>query len=172
MSGNQSSDPKSLSPQIIKLPNRILEKIGGLEAAKKAFGADVLDRLQRAIDGQADEFEGVIDTYVQDLNVVTCDAALFDGAAIAKAQDICHELRGISGTFGFHLVSRVANSLFDFLEEYGALKTDDKTTIYNIVRMHVDTLSAAKSTGMGGEELAAQVEQGLLSVVAKFKAAV
>ena len=153
--------------RMIRLPNRILKKIGGIEAAKKAFGPDVLNRLQDAIDSQAEEFEGIIDDYIKEMNLITADAQSFDANIIDQVRLISHELRGISGTFGFHLITRVSKSLWDFLGDFG----EPSAVVHNIVRMHVDTLLAAQATRGDGDAVALQVERGLQSVISKFREA-
>ncbi len=163
-SGDSKQPP---SVQIIKLPNQILEKIGGIEAAKQAFGPDVLTRVQDAIDSQAEEFVGVIDGYIKEMNVLSSKSAAFDAEAIEKTRLIAHELRGISGTFGFHLITRVSASLWEFLGEFG--KSSDM--VHGVVRMHVDTLIAAQTTGGEDDAVALQVEKGLRSVIEKLSAA-
>ena len=163
-SGKNNAPP---GVQIIKLPNVILEKIGGIEAAKKAFGPDVLTRVQDAIDSQAEEFVGVIHKYINDMNALSADAASFDAEAIEKTRLIAHELRGISGTFGFHLITRVSASLWNFLGEFG----DGRDMVHGIVRMHIDTLVAAQAASGEDDAVALQVEKGLHSVIEKLRAA-
>lgn len=158
--------PGKHAAQLIKLPNRILEKIGGLEAAKKAFGPDVLHRIEQAIDDQAELFQGVIDQYVREMNAASSDSEAFDQASMRKIRDISHELRGIAGTFGFHLASRVAKSLWGFLGEF----QEPNPAVYNVVRMHVDTLLAAQTTRGDADGVALQVEKGLQSVIHKLRA--
>ena len=163
-----SNDSKATSSvQVIKLPNVILEKIGGIEAAKQAFGQDVLTRVQKAIDSQAEEFVSVIEDYIHEMNVLTADAASFDAGAKEKTRLIAHELRGISGTFGFHLITRVSASLWNFLGEFGGASD----MVHGVVRMHVDTLIAAQGAGGEDDSVALQVEKGLHSVIEKLRAA-
>ncbi len=169
MDQSPAGKPKSKRVQIIKRPNLLLEKIGGIEAVKKLFGPAVLKRIESAIESQADDFADVIDGYVHELNQLTQDAAVFDRDVIEKVRSVSHELRGISGTFGLHLVTRVAKSLWNFLGEFD----EPSPVVHNIVRMHVDTLLAAYSKGAAsdGDAVARQVEAGLQSVVNKFRAA-
>ena len=167
MTQAQTQSQPAGNARIIRLPNRMLKKIGGIEAAKEAFGPDVLVRVQDAIDGQAEAFEGIIDQYIKRLNTVTIDKQPFDAGVIAEARSISHELRGISGTFGFHLITRVSKSLWDFLGDFN----EPTPIVHNIVRMHVDTLLAAQATHGDGDAVALQVEKGLQSVIAKFRGA-
>ena len=160
------SDRDTSRVQIIKLPNVILEKIGGIEVAKKAFGPDVLTRVQDAIDSQAEEFVGVIDRYIKEMNVLTSDPAKFDDVVIEKTRLIAHELRGISGTFGFHFITRVSASLWEFLGEFG----NASGVVHGVVRMHIDTLIAAQSASSENDAVVLQVESGLRSVIEKLRA--
>lgn len=167
MTQGQTASQPAGNARTIRLPNRILKKIGGIEAAKRAFGPDVLVRVQDAIDSQAEEFEGIIDQYIKRLNALTADKQPFDAKVIEESRAVSHELRGISGTFGFHLITRVSKSLWDFLGDFN----DPSPIVHNIVRMHVDTLLAAQATCGDGDAVALQVEKGLQSVIAKFRAA-
>ena len=66
---------------------------------------------------------------------------------VAEIHAIVHELRGLGGTFGYVLVSRIGNSLCRLIEVIDAV--DDMSL--KVLQAHVDALRAVITTRMKGD---------------------
>jgi len=81
---------------------------------------------------------------------------------IKKLYDMCHEIRGQGGTFGFTLISVLGDSLCKFLEDRATLSQ----RALEIVKIHILAMKAVFRQELKGEqpELAAQLAE-LLSTL-------
>ena len=66
---------------------------------------------------------------------------------VAEIHAVVHELRGLGGTFGYILVSRIGNSLCRFVEVIDAV--DDMSL--TVPQAHVDALRAVITTRIKGD---------------------
>ncbi len=156
------------SAQIIQVPNTLRSKIGPGSGIDKALvrGAD------KAIAEQAGSFleraredVGRLGQMATDLEAATDPEAA--DTAKGKIYAINHELRGEAGSYGFKLMSTIANMLCRYLEAL----PEGEAPIPAIVRAHIDALRAIASGNISGDggEVGQELVKGLGLVVAKLQ---
>ncbi len=154
--------------QIIQVPNLLRAKIGpgkGIDKAlvQKADQAIVeqsgifLERARndiQTLDGKTTAMEDATDDSVRKI-------------AQQEAYAIVHELRGEAGTYGYKLVSTIANAQCRYIEDLA----EDTTAVPAIIRAHTDALRAVIGgdiTGDGGE-VGKELNENLRLLVAKLQ---
>lgn len=155
---------------LVKNPNRKLkEAIGSDVSAEKIFDPDNIRQAQQVIMNMKDEYT----SWVQ------ADVGKMDAIYVALSSDMDSEepwailsrtafaMMGQAGTFGYHMASAVAKSLYDYVESKP--KPDASSLV--ILRKHIDTLYVIFSqeiTG-GDESLGQEVVDTLHSLIEKYQ---
>jgi len=141
-------------PQIITPPNTLKAKIsiGG----PNAVDSDALERAEQVIANMADSY---LDWVEQDLRKIS---ATYDRLVagsddretdLKRVFEVAHDMKGQGGSFGFELITAVANNLCRLLERF-----DDSTKhqVQNeAVRIHIDAMKliiSSRMRGDGGEQ--------------------
>lgn len=138
---------------------RLARRPGGVER-------DVaLERAQAAVDAIKPDFKLWIDREFDALNTALAqiDKRPGDKAALTRALHSCAQLRDVSGTMGYELVTFVARTLCDILEAYIAGAAYDK----EVVECHTNAFMLARQEQyrhLTPEEVP-EMTQGLLRVV-------
>ncbi len=141
-------------PQIITPPNTLKDKvaIGG----PNAVDLDALERAEQVIANMADSY---LDWVEEDLRKIS---ATYDRLVagsddretdLKRVFEVAHDMKGQGGSFGFELITAVANNLCRLLERF-----DDSTKhqVQNeAVRIHIDAMKliiSSRMRGDGGEQ--------------------
>lgn len=174
-----SSDDRDSKPANAATTVEVLHPPNLLKIRASAPGGKTLDEMVTA-------GNSVVSTFAQDYSLVAeADILEIDGIAAAmrqaplKADDFKQELmrvalnlKGQAATMGYPLVTEVATSLTDFLDDMKKASrrlADDPKTALPAVQFHVEALRilmAKNVTGRGGETEQALVE-ALKRIVAK-----
>ena len=151
--------------QFIQNPNSIKSRV------KVVHGKDANDLISMAdqsVKKLAGEFGNILKENVRELTEQRPLLGKNDKRedAIEAIRRVLHDLRGQAGTFGYPLVSSVADNTVRFIDkmrEPGAVEG-------NIIGMHLDALTVIATNDMKGDGGAAgkQLIDGLRQVVRKY----
>jgi hypothetical protein len=138
---------------------RLARRPGGVEREV------ALEQAQAAVDEIKPEFTVWIDHEFNALNfaLAEIDSDPHDKGAMERAFHSCSQLRDVSGTMGYELVTFVARTLCDILEAYIAGAAYDK----DVVECHTNAFMLARLEQyrhLTPEEVP-EMTQGLLRVV-------
>ncbi len=154
--------------QIIQVPNALPAKLG----PGKGIDDALVERADQAIEQQAGSFLERLVEEVQHLVRLTTELEdAPDQAALSAAQQKIyaanHEMRGEAGTYGFALVTGIANALCRYVE---GLPTGT-LAVPAVVRAHTDALRAVIRDSVSGDGGAAGKEllQGLQLLAEKMQ---
>lgn len=138
---------------------RLARRPGGIERDA------ALERAQAAVDDLKPDFSNWINSEFDALNAALADVAgdPKDKAALQRAFHSCAQLRDVSGTMGYDLVTFVARTLCDILEAYIAGAAYDK----EVVECHSNAFMLARLEQYRHltPEQVPEMTEGLLRVV-------
>jgi hypothetical protein len=138
---------------------RLARRPGGMERDA------ALDRAQAAVDELKPDFSNWMNAEFDALNAALADVARDpkDKAALQLAFHSCAQLRDVSGTMGYELVTFVARTLCDILEAYLAGAAYDK----EVVECHTNAFMLARMEQYHHltPEQVPEMTEGLLRVV-------
>lgn len=138
---------------------RLARRPGGIERDA------ALERAQAAVDDLKPDFSNWINSEFDALNAALADVAgdHKDKAALQRAFHSCAQLRDVSGTMGYDLVTFVARTLCDILEAYIAGAAYDK----EVVECHSNAFMLARLEQYRHltPEQVPEMTEGLLRVV-------
>lgn len=154
--------------QVIQVPNTLRSKIGpgtGIDktlvrSADKAIAEQVGPFLERT----RDEIKK-LDRLTADLETATDPEA----GESAKRQIYAanHEMRGEAGSYGYKLISNIANALCRYLE----FLPDGASPVPSVVRAHTDALRAVIGGNIAGDggDVGKELMKSLGLLVAKLQ---
>lgn len=157
----------SRRPQIIDRPNQLLMKLGNPKNISMKLDPKTLKEIETAIDQQSGQFQAVLEESLAKLNALIGQAGDFDEEIKDQVRAVAHELKGVAGTFGYHLLTEIANSLQLFLEEVEGVPDYTRS----IASMHVNAMNAAASIKGQPDDTSKQVVEGLKVMIQKFTVA-
>lgn len=124
------------------------------ETAVKGAGPSletILERVSAGIDDLKQEYESELQVELKRLGDAAAEMAGADdaeqAAALQEIYDLAHEIRGLAGSFGYPLLTKVANALCGFIERKAARPA--KTV--EVVECHVGALRAVAAGGVTGD---------------------
>lgn len=154
--------------QIIQVPNLLRAKIGPGKGIDKAL----VQKADQAISAKAGEFLDRARDEIQllDQKTAAMEAATDDAVckiAQQEAYAIVHELRGEAGTYGYKLVSTIANAQCRYIEDLA----EGTTAVPAIIRAHTDALRAVVGGDINGDggEVGKELNENLRLLVAKLQ---
>lgn len=153
--------------QIIDRPNELLVKLGNPKNISMKLDPKTLKEIETAIDQQSGQFQAVLEDSLTKLNALTGQDGVFDEEIKDQVRSVAHELKGVAGTFGYHLLTEIAHSLQLFLEEVEGVPDYTRS----IASMHVNAMNAAASIKGQPDDTSKQVVDGLKVMIQKFTAA-
>jgi hypothetical protein len=138
---------KGGSFKFVKPPKRLSEKVGSQGGVDLA---DALSRADQALANLTGDFPAICGGWIQSLTAAIAD----DGAQLSPATrlallSIANDIRGQGGTFGYPLITLVADSLVKFVD----LRENSSEVDASIVRIHIQALEGLvrdNVTGDGG----------------------
>lgn len=144
--------------------------------AKVSYGPDGIDektlaKAEAAIAGLGDEFVQWIDQDIKAAQHKFDDAAELPEAerhhAMGELFAILHDMRGQGGSFGYPLITTIANGVCRFIEsrsKYGPHEMD-------AVQLHIDALRMVVGERLSGDGgyVGEKMLKGLEKVLAKFE---
>ena len=144
-----------------------------MKVTKGGPGAITAADLERADKNLVTNFGAQFTDWITD-DIKRLDAALSEistsgagqTAAIERFSEIVHEVRGLGGTFGYEMITAIADQLFRMLEKFDAVGPEQVAA----VRVHLEAMKvivAERITGDGGER-GRQVLAGLQGVYRKY----
>lgn len=163
--GNDDQGSKKAGVEIINPPNTIKEKVSGSGGPTP----EMLARAEAAIAEMSDDYP---DWAAKDVDALEALVAKLspgiatDDEPVREAFRKAHDMRGQGGSFGYPLMTRIANSFCRFTETVESLDAD----AIGILETHVDAMRAVignKVKGTGGD-VGAQIADGLDAAVQKY----
>jgi tryptophan 2,3-dioxygenase len=157
--------PKSDSVQIFNPPHLLKHKVKGGGGPSP----EMLAKAQEAISKMSDDYPTWAIQDVDRLEGHVATLAAGDetkGEKVREAFHVAHDMRGQGGSFGYPLVTRIANSFCRFTEK---METLDDGAI-GILQTHVNALRAVignRVSGTGGAT-GTQIADGLEQAVQKY----
>ncbi|MHA1565498.1 MAG: hypothetical protein ACTSX7_09315 [Alphaproteobacteria bacterium] len=154
--------------QIIQVPNTLRAKIGPGTGIDKAL----VEKADQAIVAKAGDFLARTRDDIQTLDQKTTviEDTADDGArqiAQQEAYAITHELRGEAGSYGYKLISTVANAQCRYIEDL----PEGTMAVPAIVRAHTDALRAIVGGDISGDggKVGQELIKNLSLLVAKLQ---
>lgn len=141
-------------PRLIKASQELRRK-----AVNRSKGLDFVlppemkQRLEGVIAAAAPSFEQDILARLAELRHLLAGVGHDDFALIflmPQLRELAFDIKGMAGTFGYHLLSDLAKGLKDFLEQIDMPKSLE----FDLVAIHIDAiyvLLAQRITGQGGD---------------------
>lgn len=162
MSNNDSSQN---SAQIINPPHMIKNKVSGSGGPS----AEMLAKAEAAISKMADDYPTWAIHDVDRLGDMLKSAKTGVGNGkelLDEAFKLAHDMRGQGGSFGYPLMTRIANSFCRYVEK---LEEVDKSAL-EICNAHVTSMHAVLTNRVKGDggKIGAQIAAGLEQAVEKY----
>lgn len=161
---------KQVRVRFYRFRNRLKEKAAGLGAGggkSAGFSKEALERAEAEFEKMAEDYPDWVGSYTQQLyaeNKLLAERPMAQrGNIFSRINLLAHELKGQGGTFGYPLVSRFAESLYNFTGSNAA--TSDNHLA--IVKAHIDAINAVikgrvKGDGAGmGEQLSKELDAAI-----------
>ncbi len=162
-------DPKGkIKVRYFRLRNRLKEKAGtGQSREPGKFAMKALEQAMAELDKFSDDYPDWVQGQVRELYDLFRKAKDKDESRRAiefkRLNEIAHDMRGQGGTFGYPLVTTVADSLYK-LTVTRALTSESHL---EIVKSHIDTMNAVIKErvegdgGLMGRELLTALEKAI-----------
>lgn len=152
---------------MITPPNTLATRVSG----SGPISADVLKKAEAAVTKHTKSFEENAKSTVETMQALLegLGASGPDNAdAIYQIHRKAHDIRGQGGTFGYHLVTNIGDSLFKYTE---SLKTCDKNSLA-VLNAHVDAIRAVLVNKVIGDNdpVGREIAAGLDAAVRKYSA--
>ncbi|MBT5263258.1 MAG: hypothetical protein HOL85_00385 [Rhodospirillaceae bacterium] len=169
MSSDPQVNPKLSKFEIIENPNKIKLKAKPLPGRS---ADSMLKKANSAVAEMSGDFELIYSTEIE-LLAREIDHARQDpirvGEAIDKIRNSLHDLRGQAGTFGFPLVSKIADSGCKYIDRQDNFGIVELT----VLGVHVDGLRAVKHEALRGDggPLGQKLLKGIVAVIKKHEPA-
>ena len=154
--------------QIIDPPNLLKAKVGG----ELEYDQVLVDKAEAALAELSEEYtawlEGDIAELTRLLEKMTSDPAVARPHLEAMAR-LVHEIRGQAGTFGYPLVTTLADSLFNLLDGVD----EPGTQQFELIVTHVEAIKVVRRENIRGDggtlgrELVAGVKKAVERAVAE-----
>ncbi|MBW7851255.1 MAG: Hpt domain-containing protein [Rhodospirillales bacterium] len=151
--------------EIIKPPSTLKGKVS---YGPDGVNPDVLDKAEALIAGmQGDYLEWVQDDLKKAQEFF--DRAVADAAGrmghLKEVYHVAHDIKGQGGSFGYPLMTAIANQLCRYLEHLEEAATAD----LDLVKVHIDALRLVIGSRMQGDggTAGANIMRGLEAVIAK-----
>jgi HPt (histidine-containing phosphotransfer) domain-containing protein len=114
--------------------------------------AELLAKADAAVGALKAEFEAGAEERIRELMVIfksRWESRVSRDAAIKEMRQLCHDLKGEAGSFGYPLITQIADLFGDYLRE-----TEAKAQRPEAVKSYIDTFSlvwAQRIQGDGGQ---------------------
>lgn len=146
-------DPRSkIKVRHFRLRNRLKDKaLGGGSREPGSFAFEALERAMAELEKFSEDYPDWVKDQLRELydHVRKADQADENrrAAEFKRINEVAHDMRGQGGTFGYPLVTTVADSLYKFTAAR-ALTGDDQV---QIVKAHIDTMNAVINERIEGD---------------------
>lgn len=163
-----ADQPKS---QIIQPPAPLSGKVR--EGGPGAVDAARLARADRVVEAMADEYLETVKEDLVRLSVAFSQAGNSSEdrkSGLEAVFEVAHNIKGQGGSFGYGLMTVVANNLCLYLDSLDGEAADRQM---DVIGLHIAVLQLVIRQGMKGEggEIGQQLVDGLQKVAAKISAA-
>lgn len=164
---NEESGGAKADVQIITPPNTLKHKVTGSGGPTP----DMLAKAEAAISQMSEDYPNWALADVDRLDAMVKEARPADAngkEVLGEAFKLAHDMRGQGGSFGYPLMTRIANSFCRFVE---ALDGVDKGAL-DICEAHLKSMRAVLQNRVKGDggAIGAQIADGLETAVRRYKA--
>lgn len=155
------------SGRLIQPPNPLKAKVG--IGGPGAVNPETLERAEQVIANLADNYLEWVESDLVKLQEAFANLTsepMKQRENLAAVFEICHDIKGQGGSFGYQLMTTIGHQLCQFLEDRESAGPEE----VEAVRLHVDALKlviAKRMKGDGGAEGVALLT-GLQKVVTKL----
>lgn len=137
--------------RIIRVPNLLAARVGGGEG--EGLSQDLIDRAQAVVGQLADDYLAWVTGELAKLEAIIEELPAggpAEAGLLARAYDMLHNMKGNGATFGYDLVTAIADSACGIIRRQTAIEADRRDAL----RHHVAALRIVldrKITGPGGD---------------------
>lgn len=161
----KSEDGAKADVQIITPPNLLKQKVSGSGGPTP----EMLARAEAAVSQMSDDYPGWALDDVNRLGAMVAEVAPTDANGkdvLGDAFKLAHDMRGQGGSFGYPLMTRIANSFCRYVE---SLNTVDAGAL-EICDAHVKSMRAVLQNRVKGDggAIGAQIAEGLETAVQRY----
>lgn len=156
-----------------RIKNTLKEKAAGLGLDGDAvieFDEDVLSEAQMALNDMSEEYPDWVMTIIDELfefHRRCVDDEIGRKGYFERINAIAHDMKGQGGTFGYQLITDLAEGLYGFTATGSGLSDSH----VEIIKAHIDAMRVVireRIEGDGGQ-IGAEIKKGLELSVQKFK---
>lgn len=162
-------DKKKVVVRFYRFKNRLKEKTAGLSPGKVSISAEALEAAEKALEKMAEDYPDWVSGLIvklQEQHGRCVDTPEKRRDCFEAINHIAHDMKGQGGTFGYPLITTVADSLYGFTYSREGI-TDNQV---ELVKAHLDAMRAVirgRVSGSGGE-IGEKLIEGLNQAITKY----
>jgi hypothetical protein len=162
-------DKKKVIVRFYRFKNRLKEKTAGLAPGKVSISPEALEAAEKALEKMAEDYPDWVSGLIvklQEQHGRCVDSPEKRRDCFEAINHISHDMKGQGGTFGYPLITTVADSLYGFT--YSREEITDSQV--ELVKAHLDAMRAVirgRVSGSGGE-IGEKLIEGLNEAIAKY----
>ncbi|NVJ97585.1 MAG: Hpt domain-containing protein [Alphaproteobacteria bacterium] len=162
-------DRKKVIVRFYRFKNRLKEKTAGLAPGKVSISAEALEAAEKALEKMAEDYPDWVSGLIvklQEQHGRCVDTPEKRRDCFEAINHIAHDMKGQGGTFGYPLITTIADSLYGFTYSREGI-TDNQV---ELVKAHLDAMRAVirgRVSGNGGE-IGEKLIEGLNQAIAKY----
>lgn len=162
-------DRKKVIVRFYRFKNRLKEKTAGLAPGKVSISSEALEAAEKALEKMAEDYPDWVSGLIvklQEQHGRCVDTPETRRDCFEEISHIAHDMKGQGGTFGYPLITTVADSLYGFTYS----RDDISDNQVELVKAHLDAMRAVirgRVSGSGGE-IGEKLIEGLNEAIAKY----
>lgn len=162
-------DRKKVIVRFYRFKNRLKEKTAGLAPGKVSISSEALEAAEKALEKMAEDYPDWVSGLIvklQEQHGRCVDTPEIRRDCFEEISHIAHDMKGQGGTFGYPLITTVADSLYGFTYS----RDDISDNQVELVKAHLDAMRAVirgRVSGSGGE-IGEKLIEGLNEAIAKY----
>lgn len=163
-------DKKKVIVRFYRFKNRLKEKTAGLSPGKVSISPDALEAAEKALEKMSEDYPDWVSGLIvklQEQHGRCVDSPEKRRECLEAINHIAHDMKGQGGTFGYPLITTIADSLYGF--SYSRDEVTDNQV--ELVKAHLDAMRAVirgRVSGSGGE-IGEKLIEGLNQAIAKYE---
>jgi len=162
-------DKKQVIVRFYRFKNRLKEKTAGLAPGKVSISAEALEAAEQALTKMSEDYPDWVSGLIvklQEQHGRCVDSPEKRRDCFEEINHISHDMKGQGGTFGYPLITTIADSLYGFTYSRDAI-TDNQV---ELVKAHLDAMRAVIKGRVagGGGEIGEKLIEGLDQAIKKY----
>jgi chemotaxis protein histidine kinase CheA len=162
-------DKKKVIVRFYRFKNRLKEKTAGLAPGKVSISPEALEAAEAALEKMAEDYPDWVSGLIvklQEQHGRCVDSPEKRRESLEAINHIAHDMKGQGGTFGYPLITTIADSLYGFSYSRDEI-TDNQV---ELIKAHLDAMRAVirgRVSGSGGE-IGEKLIEGLNQAITKY----